>query len=134
MTTLPTFIAIFHFTVLGQSYSWDRRQPGNLSNNPISMINHPSTTRPPENTGNLTEFANSQIVAFKEKSLPVSEIGKILSRPKSTVLRFYNQFQKGNDVKNLPMPGRHEKLIPEHIAAESETSGRHAASLMRIAQ
>jgi len=63
---------------------------------------------PPEKTGNLTEFENGQIVALKEKSRSFSEIGKILSRPKSTVLTFYNRFQKLGDVKNLPMPGRHK--------------------------
>jgi len=61
----------------------------------------------PEKTGNLTEFEKGQIVALKEKSLFFSEIGKILSRLESTVLSFYNQFQKRCDVKNLPMPGRH---------------------------
>ena len=65
---------------------------------------------PPENTSNLTEFEKGQIVALKEKSLSFSEIGKILSRPKtrSNVLSFYNRFQKSGDVKNLPMPGRHQ--------------------------
>jgi len=63
---------------------------------------------PPEKTGNLTEFEKGQIVALKEKSLSFSEIGKILSRPKSTVVSFYNWFQKRGDVKNLPMPGRHK--------------------------
>jgi len=93
--------------VLGQSYSSDRRQPGNPSKNPTSTINHPSTTLPPEKTGNLTEFEKGQIVALKEKSLSFTEIGsgKILSRPKSTVLSFYNRFQKRGDVKNLPIPG-----------------------------
>ena len=43
---------------------------------------------PPEKTGNLTEFEKGQIVAWKEKSLSFSEIGKILGRPKSTVLSF----------------------------------------------
>jgi len=62
---------------------------------------------PPEKTGNLTEFEKRQVVALKEKCL-FSEIGKILSCPKSTVLSFYNQFQKRGDVKNLPMPGRHK--------------------------
>jgi len=61
---------------------------------------------PPEKTGNLTEFEKGQIVALKEESLSFSEIGKILSHPKSTVLSFYNRFQKRGDVKNLPMPGR----------------------------
>jgi len=63
---------------------------------------------PPEKTGNLTEFEKEQIVALKEKSLCFSEIGKILSCPKSTVLSFYNRFQNRGDVKNLPMPGRHK--------------------------
>jgi len=72
------------------------------------MINHPSTTIPPEKPGNLTEFEKGQIVALKEISCSFSEIGKILSRPKSTVLSFYNLFQKRDDVKNLPMPGRHK--------------------------
>jgi len=94
--------------VLGQSYSSDQRQLGLPSKNPTSTINHPSTTMPPEKTGNLTEFEKGQIVALKEKSLSFSEIGKILSRPKSTVLSFYNRFQKRGDVKNLPMPGRHK--------------------------
>ena len=60
----------------------------------------------PEKTGNITELEKGQIVALKEKTLSLSEIGKILSRAKSTVLSFYNRFQKGGDVKNLPMPGR----------------------------
>jgi len=68
--------------VLGQSHLSDRRQPGNPSKNPTSTINHPSTTMPPEKTGNLTEFEKGQIVALKEKSLSFSEIGKILSCPK----------------------------------------------------
>jgi len=63
---------------------------------------------PREKTGNLTEFEKGQIVALKEKSLSFSEIGKILSGPKSTVLGFYNRFQKRGDVENLPMPGRHK--------------------------
>jgi len=94
--------------ILGQSYSSDQRQPGNPSKNPTSTINHPSTTMPPEKTGNLTEFEKGQSVALKEKSLTFSEMGKILSRPKSTVLSFYNWFQKRGDMKNLPMPGRHK--------------------------
>jgi len=68
--------------VLGQSYSSDRRQPGNPSKNPTSTINYPSTTIPPEKTGNLTEFEKGQIVALKEKSLSFSEIGKILTSAK----------------------------------------------------
>jgi len=63
---------------------------------------------PPEKTGNLTEFEKGQIVALKEKSLSFSEIGKILSRPKSNVLSFYNLFQKRGDVKNLPLAARHK--------------------------
>jgi len=50
---------------------------------------------PPEKTGNLTQFEKGQIVALKEKSLSFSEIGKILSRPKSTVLSFYNRSKRG---------------------------------------
>jgi len=72
------------------------------------MINHPSTTILPEKTGNLTELEKGQIVALKEKSLSFTEIGRILSRPKRTVLSFYNRVQKSGDVKNLPMPGRHK--------------------------
>jgi len=63
---------------------------------------------PPEQTGDLTEFEKGQIVVLKEKSLSLSEIGKILSGRKSTVLSFYNQFQKRGDVKKLPMPERHK--------------------------
>jgi len=72
------------------------------------MINHPSTTMPPENTGNLTEFEKGQSVALKEACLLFPEIGKMLSCLKSTVLSFYNWFQKRGDVKNLPIPGRHK--------------------------
>jgi len=109
--------------VLGQSYSSDRRQPGNPSKNPTSTINHPSTTRPPEKTGNLTEFEKGQIVVLEEKSLSFSEMGKILSRPKSTVLSFYNRFQKRGDVKNLPMPERHtiiDTRTHRHLVRESK--------------
>jgi len=63
---------------------------------------------PPAKTGNLTEFEKGQIVALKEKSLSFSEIGRILSCPKSTVLSFYNRVQKRRDVKNLPIRGRHK--------------------------
>ena len=52
------------------------------------------------------EFEKGQIVALKEKYLSFSEIGRMLSRPNSTVLSFYNQFAKRGDVGNLPMPGR----------------------------
>jgi len=55
--------------VLGQSYSSDRRPPGNPSKNPTTTINHLSTTIPPEKTGNLTEFEKGQIIALKEESL-----------------------------------------------------------------
>jgi len=78
---------------------------------------------PPGKTGNLTEFEKGHIVALREKTLSFSEIGKILSRPKSTVLSFYNWFQKRGDVKNLPMPGRH-KIIDtrthRHLVRESK--------------
>jgi len=63
---------------------------------------------PPEKTGHLTEFEKGQIVALKKKSLSFSEIGKILSCSKSTVLSFHNQYQKRGDEKNLPIPGRHK--------------------------
>jgi len=63
---------------------------------------------PPEKTSNLIVFEKGQIVALKGKSLSFSEIGKILSCPKSTVLSFYNCFQKRGDSNNLPMPGRHK--------------------------
>jgi len=92
-----------------------------------STINHPSTTMPPEKTGNLTEFEKGQIVALKEKSLSFSEIGKILTHPKSTVLSFYNGFQKRGDVKNLPMPGRHNLIdtrTHRHLVRESEKARR----------
>jgi len=72
---------------------------------------------PPEKTGNLTQFEKGQIVSLKAKSLSFPEIGKILSHPKSTVLSFYNQFQKRGDVKNLHMPGRHKLSITELITA-----------------
>jgi len=62
----------------------------------------------PEKTGNFTEFEKGQIVPLKEKSLSCAEMGKILSRPKSTVLSFYNRFQKRGDVRDLTMPGRHK--------------------------
>jgi len=63
---------------------------------------------PPAKTGNLTEFEKAQIVVLKEDSLSFCQVGKILSRPNSTVLSFYNRVQKRGDVKNLPMPGRHK--------------------------
>jgi len=89
---------------------------------------------PPEKTGNLTEFEKGQIVALKEKSLSFSEIGKILSRPKSTVLSFYNWFQKRGDVKNLPMPGRH-KIIDtrthHRLVRESKKAHRLPLSELR---
>jgi len=99
---------IKHVKVLVQSYSSDRQELGNPENNPTSTINHPSTTIPPEKTGNPTEFEKGQSVALKEKSVSFSKIGKILSHAKSTILSFYHGFQKRGDVKNLPMPGRHK--------------------------
>jgi len=120
--------------VLGQSYSSDRQQLGNFTNNPNSTINHFSTTMHPEKTGNLIEFEKGQIVALKEKSLSVSEIGKILSRPKSTVLSFYNWFKKEGEVKNLPMPGRH-KIIDtrthRRLVRESKKARRLSLSELR---
>jgi len=104
---LHTYLPVSSGKVLGQSYSSFRQQLGNLSKNPTSTINHLSTAMPPEKTGNLTEFEKGQIVALKEKSFSFAEIGKILSCLKSTVLSFCNQFQKRGDVKNLPIPGRH---------------------------
>jgi len=89
---------------------------------------------PPEKTGNLTEFEKGQIVALKEKCLSFSEIGKILSRPRSTVLSFYNRFQKRGDVKNLPMPGRH-KIIDtrthRRLVRESKKARRLPLSELR---
>jgi len=88
----------------------------------------------PEKTGNLTEFEKGQIAALKEKSLSFSEIGKILSRLKSTVLSFYNRFQKRGDVNNLPMPGRH-KIIDtrthRHLVTESKKAHRLPLSELR---
>jgi len=78
---------------------------------------------PPEKTGHLTEFENGQIVALKIKSLSFSEIGKILSHPKSTVLSFHNWYQKRGDEKNLPMPGRHKTIdtrTNRHLVRESK--------------
>ena len=80
---------------------------------------------PPEKTGNLREFEKGQIVALKEKSLSFSAIGKILCRPKSTVLSFYNQFQKRGDIKNLPMPGRYKIIDTRthcHLVRESKNA------------
>src|SRR5437588_11955526 len=88
--------------ILGQIFSSDRRQLGNTSKNSTLMINHLSTTMPPEKTGHLTEFEKGQIVALKEKNLSISEIDKILRDPKSTVLSFYNWYEKRGDEKNLP--------------------------------
>jgi len=71
--------------VLGQKGSSDRWLPSNPSKNPTSMINHPSTTMPPEKSGYLTDFEKGQIVALKEKNLYFSEIGQLLHCLKSTV-------------------------------------------------
>jgi len=65
---------------------------------------------PPEKTGNVPKFEKSQILVMKEESLTFSEIGNILSSPKSPVLSIYNGFQKRGDLKNLPMPGRHKNI------------------------
>jgi len=89
---------------------------------------------PPEETSNLTEFEKEKIVALKEKCLSGPEIGKILSCPKSTVLSFYNRFQKRGDVKTLPMPGRH-KIIDTRThrrrVRESKKTGRLPLSELR---
>ena len=120
--------------ILGQIFSSDRRQLGNTSKNSTLMINHPSTTMPPEKTGHLTEFEKEQIVALKEKNLSFSEIGKILSRPKSTVLSFYNRYQKRGDEKNLPMTGRPKKIdtgTHHHLVRESKKAHRLPLSELR---
>ena len=130
----PIFAKTVPYKVLGQSYSSDRRQLGNPSKNPNSTINHPTTTMPSEKTGNLTEFEKGQIVALKAKSFSFSEIGKILSRPKSTVLSFYNWFQKRGDGKNLPMPGRHKIIntrTHRRLVRESKKARRLSLSELR---
>jgi len=86
---------------------------------------------PPKTTGNLTEFEKGQIVSLEEKSLSFSEIGKSLSCPKSTVLSFYNWFQKRGDVRNLLKPGRH-KIIDarthRRLVRESKKTRRRPLS------
>jgi len=87
------------------------------------MINYPSTTIPPEKTGNLRQFEKGPIVALKEIFLSFSDIGEILSPPKSTVLSFYNRCLKRSDVKNLPMAERQrirDTRIPRRLVRESK--------------
>ena len=89
---------------------------------------------PLEKTGNRTECEKGQIVALKEQSRSFTEIGKILSCPKSTLLTFYNRFQKSRDGKNLAMTGRY-KIVDTRthgwLVRESKTAHRLRSSELR---
>ena len=78
----------------------------NLSKNPTSTINYPSTTMLPEKSGYLTGFDKGQIVALKEKNLSFSQTGQLLHRPQSPVQSFDNRYQKRGVAKKLPFTGR----------------------------
>jgi len=48
-----------------------------LLKNPTSVINHPSTTIPPQKTGYLTEFEKGQTLALRTKAKSFSQIGEL---------------------------------------------------------
>jgi len=121
------FVCIVVYKVLGQKHPPDWWLPSDISKNPTSPINHPSTTMPPQKTGYLAEFEKAQIVALNKREISFSEIGELLHRPNSTVQTFDNYFQKRSDANTLPKPGRRKIITTRtcHRLVRESKKARH---------